>query len=105
MSNLEKAELIAKKLRQEPYNILTNNCFTRSRRLKQGCKVVGIAVRVVACIGLARARLFGSWLTIPVVHGWGEVEGRRVETSWPLDYPIIWGIFPEKVRPLITIRF
>ena len=56
-------------------------------------------------IGLARARLFGRWLTIPVIHGWGEVEGKRIETSRPLGASGIWGIIPANIKPVIALWF
>ena len=104
-SNVDRADSIAEKLRQEPYRLLDNDCITKSCRLKKECRAVGIPARVVVCIGLARARWFGRWLTIPVIHGWGEVEGRRVETSRPLGSSGIWGIVPVDIRPVIAVRF
>jgi len=105
VNNLEKVEKIAERLRQEPYNLLRNDCITKSIRLKRECKALGIPVRVVACIGLARARLFGFWLTIPVIHAWGEVEGKRIETSRPLGASGIWGIIPANIKPVIALWF
>ena len=105
MSNLEKAEVIAEKLRQEPYNLFNNDCITKSVRLKKACKAMGIPVRVVVCIGLVKARWFGRWFTIPIIHGWGEVEGKRIETSRPLGSAAIWGIVPVNVKPVIAVRF
>ncbi len=106
MSNLKKAERIAERLRQEPYNLFRNDCFTKSIRFKRQCKALGISARVVACIGLARARLlFGRWLIIPVIHGWGEVEGKRIEVSRPLGSSGMWDIVPVNIKPVITVRF
>ena len=105
MSNREKAEIIAEKLRQEPYHLLNNDCITKSLRFKNECKAMGIPARAVACIGLARARWFGHWLTIPVLHGWGEVEGKRIETSRPLGSSGIWGIVPVHIKPIIAVWF
>ncbi len=105
MSNLEKVEAIAERLRQEPYYLFRNDCFTKSIRLKRQCKALGIPARVVACIGLARAWLFGRWLIIPVIHGWGEVEGKRIEVSRPLGASGMWDIVPVNIKPVITVRF
>lgn len=105
MDSIEKAESIAEKLRQEPYNMFRNDCITKSVRLKRECRAVGIPGRVVVCIGLVKARWFGCWLTIPVVHGWGEVEGKRIETSRPLGSSGLWGIVPVNIRPVIAVRF
>lgn len=105
MSNIERVEEIAKRLRQEPYNLLRNDCITKSVRFKHECEKLGIHARGVACIGLARARFFGHWLTIPVIHGWGEVDVKRIETSRPLGSPGIWGIVPMNIRPIIAVWF
>ena len=105
MDNIDKAEEIAGALRQEPYHMLTNDCITKSVRLKRQCRALGIPVKVVVCIGLARAQWFGRRLTIPVIHGWGEVEGKRVETSRPLGSSGIWGIVPVNIRPVISVKF
>jgi len=105
LSNLERAEEIAERLRQEPYHLLKNDCITKSIRLKRECRALGIPARVVACIGLARAQFFGRRFTIPVVHGWGEVEGQRIETSRPLGSSGIWGIIPVNIKPVIAVRF
>jgi len=105
VSNLEKAESIAGSLRQEPYSTFSNDCVTKSIRFRRECRAAGIPARAVVCIGLARARWFGRWLTIPVIHGWGEVEGKRIETSRPLGSSGTWGIVPINIRPVIAVRF
>ena len=78
MNNLGKAEEIAERIRQEPYHLLKNDCLIKSLRLKRELNKLGIPARAVVCIGLGRAKFFGRWLTIPVLHGWAEVEGGRV---------------------------
>ncbi len=105
MSPLDIAENIARPIRNEPYHLLTNDCIIKSIKLKQACRELGITARVVVCIGLAKAKWFGRWLTIPVIHGWGEVQGQRIETSRPLGAPGIWGIVPVNIRPVIAVRF
>ena len=54
VSNIERAEEIAERFRQEPYNLLGNDCITKSLRFKHECEKLGIHARGVACIGLAR---------------------------------------------------
>ncbi len=49
-----------------------------------------------------RIRLFGRRIVIPVIHGWGEVEGRRIETSRPIGSSGLWDIVPANIRPVIT---
>ena len=106
MSNLGKVEEIAERLRKEPYSFLTNDCLIKSSKLKKACKPLGIPVRIVACIGLGRAKVFRLWwMTIPVVHGWAEVEGKRVEVSRPTGVSGTWGIIPRDIRPIIRVRF
>lgn len=94
---------IAEKLRREPYVLFKHDCLTKSFRLKKECSALGIQVRVVVCIGLAKAKWFGHWFTIPVTHGWGEVEGKRIEVSRPLGTSGIWDIIPVNIKPIISI--
>jgi hypothetical protein len=105
MEWLEKTEDIAEVLRREPYNLLKNDCITKSIRFKRVCVPNGIKARVAVCIGLARAKWFRQWLVIPVIHGWGEVEGKRIETSRPLGSSGLSGIIPVNVRSLFIIWF
>jgi hypothetical protein len=105
VDDTEKADAIAEKLRQEPYRLFANDCITKSVRFKRECRVIGVSARVVVCLGLARARWFGHWLTVPVIHGWGEVAGKRIETSRPLGSAGIWCIVPVLIRPLVSLRF
>ena len=105
MSKLEKAEEIAERLRQEPYVLFKSDCVTKSIKFKRECKAVGISASAVACIGLAKARLLRRWFTIPVIHGWGEAEGKRIETSRPLGASGLWGIIPMNIKPVIAVWF
>jgi hypothetical protein len=105
MSDLEKIEKIAESLRQEPYILFRNDCIAKSRRLKKACLVIGIQARLVVCLGYSRAKLFGRNLIVPVVHGWGEVEGRRIETSRPLGHAGFMGIVPIYIKPLVALKF
>ena len=104
MNELEKAEAVAERLRKEPYRLLTNDCVIKSQKLKKGCRQLGISTRTVICLGLGEATLFGRRMTIPVIHGWAEVAGKRVEVSRPLGSSGVWGIVPVKIRPMVKIR-
>jgi hypothetical protein len=101
---VERAEQIAENLRHEPYILFRNDCIGKSRRLKNACRSIGIPVRVVICLGYGHARLFGHSLIVPVIHGWGEVEGQRIETSRPLGHSGFIGIVPIKIKPLISFK-
>ena len=101
MDNFKKAEELAEKLRQEPYVLFKNDCISKSLRLKRQCKDLGIDASVVVCIGISKAKWFGQCLTIPVIHGWGEVEGKRIETSRPLGSKGTWSIVPVNIEPVI----
>jgi hypothetical protein len=105
MSNIEKVEKIAEDLRHEPYVLFRNDCIGKSRRLKRICRDMGIQVKLVVCLGYARAKLFGRWVIIPVIHGWGEVEGQRIETSRPLGHSGVMGIVPVHIQPLIALKW
>lgn len=105
MSNIEKAEKIAESLRQEPYILFRNDCIVKSRRLKKACYTIGIQARLVVCLGYSGVKLFGHNLTILVVHGWGEVDGQRIETSRPLGHAGFFGIIPIDIKPLVALKF
>jgi len=106
MSKIERVEKLAEKLRHEPYKLLTNDCFMKSMKLKRQCQELGIPARIIACIGIVRAQVFRLWwMTIPVIHGWVEVDGQRIEVSRPHGVPGTWGIIPGNIRPLIKLRF
>jgi hypothetical protein len=105
MGNLEKAEKIAETLRHEPYKLFRNDCISKSRRLKKACLEMGIQARLVVCLGYARAKVSGRSLIVPVIHGWGEVEGKRVETSRPLGHSGFIGIVPMNIRPIVSLKF
>jgi hypothetical protein len=104
MTSVERVEEIAERLRREPYHLLKNDCIIKSQRLKRECQRLGVPARVVVCIGLAPARVFGRWVTMPVVHAWTEVAGKRVEISRPIGSAGVWGIVPVNIRPVIAIR-
>jgi hypothetical protein len=106
MKNWQKAKEIAERLRHEPSNLLTNDCFIKSIKMKRWCGKLGIPAQVVACIGVVRAKVFRLWwLTIPVIHGWVEIDGRRMEVSRPLGAAGTWGVIPGNIRPVIRLRF
>ncbi len=105
MNGLATAEHIAERLRREPYDLFRNDCISKSVRLKRECRAMGIDARVVICLGLARAKWFGRWTRILVVHSWGEVEKKRLETSRPLGSSGIWSIVPMNIRPIWSLRF
>lgn len=103
---MTKVDKIAEKLRQEPYHVfpMRYNCLGKSFRFKEECRRADIEARVVICLGIIKTRKFGPLLKIPMVHGWGEVENRRIEVARPLDQRSPWGTFDIDLKPVITIR-
>ena len=102
----QEAEKIAEGLRQEPYSLLFNDCITKSIRFVRACRRRGIKARVVLTVGrsLARLPLLGKWATIPVIHSWAEVAGKRFEVSRPLGARGMWGIVPRDIQPIVKVR-
>lgn len=104
-------EEIADSIRAEPFHSLCNNCLVKSLRFKKECLRRGIEARVVVCFGYTRVIRHPSMillgrmkgLTIPIIHTWGEVEGRRIEVARPLDEPSVWGTLDSEVKPLVAI--
>jgi hypothetical protein len=104
MDDAARVDQMAERLRQEPYDLLRNDCITKSFRLKHQCAQQGIPARVAICIGLARAKLLGREVTLPVIHAWVEVDRVRIETSRPIGASGTWGIVPASIRPVIKGR-
>jgi hypothetical protein len=96
-------EIIADSLRHEPFHTLRNNCLIKSFRFKRACARRGIRARVVIAFGYTQVRRNCFNLTIPIIHGWGEVEGSRIEVARPLDEPSLWGTLDSAVKPIIAI--
>jgi hypothetical protein len=97
---------IAERLRKEPHHILgfrKSNCIAKSFRFKKECKEIGVDARVVICIGLIRFRPLRFWFTLPVIHGWGEVGGKRIELGRPLEVVDKSGFRGSNVKPLVAI--
>ena len=107
MERAATIEEIAERLRQEPYHLLFNNCLIKSIRFAKECKRLEIDAEVVFCFGLVPARFSssGRLFNIPFLHAWAEINGERIELSQPLGYEGVLGIMPEKVRPLVKLRF
>jgi hypothetical protein len=59
----ELIEETAKKLTQEPYNLLTNDCITKLGQLKRICKALGFLAGVIFCVGITRAEWFTREMT------------------------------------------
>jgi hypothetical protein len=96
-------EALIKEIREEPFHLLSNNCFHKSFRFKRRCRELGITARVVVCLGLNRAKWFGHWVTIPVLHAWGEVKRERIELGQPPGTPGPWETVGDDVEPLIAM--
>ena len=93
---------LANNIRVEPYHILWNNCLVKSFRFKRECGRRGIEARAVISFGFTRVAR-RVCLTIPIIHAWGEVDGRRIEVTRPLKEPSLWGTLDSAVRPLVGI--
>ncbi len=107
MSDLETAEDIAEKLRQEPYHPFRNDCLSKSLRFRSECRKRGIEAHLVWCtLGLAKVKpRFPGEVTIPCfTHFWGEVGEQRFETSRPLGSQGAFGIVPSEIKPIVKVR-
>jgi len=104
MSKIE-VDRIAEELRQEPYHVfpMKFNCIGKSFRFKRKCAKLGIKARVVICLGIIETERFGFLMRILMVHGWGEVDNKRIEVGRPLDQKSPWGTFDIDLMPLIAV--
>ena len=99
---------IAERLRRKPFHLFDfrrSNCIAKSRRFKRECRRIGVAARVVLCVGIMKSRPLGFQMTIPTVHAWGEVDGQRIEVAVPLGEPDFMGTVHSDIKPIIGIWF
>lgn len=96
---------IAERLRQEPHRVfpVRYTCVGKSFRFKEECRRAGVDARVVICFGRVKTKRFGPLLVLPMIHGWGEVENRRIEVARPLDEKSPWGTFDIDLEPVVAI--
>jgi hypothetical protein len=107
-NKLTIVENIAESLRQEPYRLFQNDCFTKSMRFRSECRRIGVKAYLVWCaLGLTKIKLpFLGEIIVPYcTHFWGEIQGKRFETSRPLGSRGILGIVPSKIQAVLTLRF
>ena len=102
---MTKVDEIAERLRREPYHVLPMryNCIGKSFRFKREGLSNGINARVVICLSVVETRRFGFLIKVPMIHGWGEVDNRRIEVARRLDERSPWGTFDIDLKPLIAI--
>lgn len=94
---------IVEELRAEPYSLFWNNCIRKSFKFKRQCKKVGVNARVCICLGVVRAKPLNCWITIPTVHAWADINGKRIETAHPLSHVGGWGIVDSEVKPVVAV--
>ena len=99
------ANEIAERLRQEQYHCLPMkyNCVGKSLRFKEQCFENNIKARVVISFGIVTTRRFGPLMKIPMIHGWGEVDNKRIEVTRPLEAKSPWRTFDIELKPIIAV--
>lgn len=102
---MTKVDKIAEKFRQEPYHILPMryNCIGKSFRFKGECSKNNIKARVVISLGVVTTKRFGFLMKILMLHGWSEVNNKRIEVARPLDVKSPWGTYDIDLGPIIAI--
>jgi len=93
---------IAEAIRKTPFHTLTDNCLIKSFRFKKRCRKQGIKAYVVISFGFAPVK-WGVRLAVPIVHGWAEVDGRRIEVARSLYQKSLWGTFDKEIKPVFAI--
>ena len=95
---------LAEEFRRQPYRLFRRNCLHKSWAFARECRRRGIAAKMVVCLGIVYPRL-GRWrFPFLGIHGWGEVEGQRVEVSHPIGETGILGVRVEEIKPLVKLR-
>lgn len=101
---MNNIEVLAKKLRREPFHMLGNNCFRKSLKFRTECRKIGINARIVFALVLTPCRRshFPPWAVW--FHTWAEIGGRRIELARPLDERNSVNTFDIEIKPLAAIR-
>lgn len=65
---------------QEPYSLLTNNCFHKAIRIARKARDLGKDAQLVPCWSIAPKRLWGL---IPIIspHAYTLIDGEKVDVS------------------------
>ncbi|MBA7694631.1 hypothetical protein ES703_103244 [subsurface metagenome] len=65
---------------QEPYSLLTNNCFHKAIRIARKARDLGKDAQLVACWSIAPKRLLGL---IPIIspHAYTLIDGEKVDVA------------------------
>lgn len=100
----EEVERIAQELRYERFDLLINNCIIKSIRFRNKCRLLGIPARANISFSKARTKWFGYRLVLPTIHGFGELDGERIEVAHRLDQIGVWGTVDADVIPVFTMR-
>lgn len=88
---MDTVEQAAENLRNEPYHLFTNDCISKSIRLKR----MFPDKHILVCINL------GHWHWFPTIHAWAVWEGKRLETSRPIGEAGFMGIIPSEIVPIV----
>lgn len=102
---MTKVDKIVERIRQEPFAILSPRtcCLAKSFKFRRSCLEDGIEARMVICVGWVRVKQLGFWIRIPRIHAWGEVNGKRIEVSAPLDTVRPLGYLDIDIKPVVAI--
>ena len=77
----------ARRYRNMGFHPFYSNCFTKSLGFARECKSNGADAKVVMGFGLSRrvlVPLLGWRITVPVLHFWGEINGKVIEAAGPV---------------------
>ncbi len=105
MTNLQIADNLAQRLREESFSFRRNNCLHKCIRLRRQLWNLGIPSRLLLTIGTSKAEWFGLSLPFISCHFVLDVGGNRIETARALDERDAFGIRLRTVKPYIGIWF
>lgn len=100
---METVDIIADRLRREPFHMLWNNCLRKSLKFRRQCRRIGVSVRVVVALVLTHCERPPLPRFVVWFHAWPEVDGQRVEIARPLDERNSVNTFDIDIRPIIAI--
>ena len=77
---IQELERFIEQIHNEPYNIFTNNCLTKSTKIYEKAKELGFNAELVGCISLNPVKLLP--FAYPFPHVLVEIDGIKVDVSF-----------------------
>lgn len=76
----KKLAIFVGKIYREPYNLFSNNCFHKSRRIIRKARKLGLRADMIFCGSIVTVRKWRGF-RFPGVHFYAVVESEKVDVA------------------------